>query len=37
MSSIFCKTFLSLLIPYPSVGIIGENDVRPEVIESLVS
>ncbi|CAD8176209.1 unnamed protein product [Paramecium pentaurelia] len=37
MSSIFCKTFLSLLIPYPSVGIIGESDVRPEAIETLVS
>lgn len=33
MTSIFCKTYLSLLIPYPSNGIISEADLRPEIVE----
>ena len=35
-SSTFCKTYLSLLIPYPSEGLLSENDVNKEEIEKIV-
>lgn len=33
---IFCKTFISLLAPYPSASIITEQEVRADLIEGIV-
>ena len=35
-NSTFCKTYLSLLIPYPSEGLISEHDVNKDEIEKIV-